>query len=160
MPVIRVDEEVFEELKKQAVHFGLVFEPPNVVLRALLGLDVRKFPAQPPTSGMGVRASGKTTSQKEFWLPILEAIEERGGKAARPEVHKAVEAKMKNILKPGDYELNIDGTPKWVKAVDYQRLAMVHEGLLERGNGTGIWKITQIGRNWLVKHRGPKAYYR
>ena len=38
-PVIRIDDQVMEELKKRAVGLGLVFEPPNVTLRRVLGLD-------------------------------------------------------------------------------------------------------------------------
>jgi len=39
-PVIRIDDQVIEELKKRAVNLGLVFEPPNATLRRVLGLDV------------------------------------------------------------------------------------------------------------------------
>jgi len=39
-PVIRIDDEVMDELKKRAVNLGLVFEPPNTTLRRVLGLDV------------------------------------------------------------------------------------------------------------------------
>jgi hypothetical protein len=39
-PVIRVDDEVMDELKKRAVNLGLVFEPPNTTLRRVLSLDV------------------------------------------------------------------------------------------------------------------------
>jgi len=39
-PVVRVDDEVMDELKKRAVDLGLVFEPPNATLRRVLGLDV------------------------------------------------------------------------------------------------------------------------
>ena len=38
-PVIRIDDEVMEELKKRAVNFGFVFEPPNTTIRIILGLD-------------------------------------------------------------------------------------------------------------------------
>jgi hypothetical protein len=37
--VIRIDEEVMEELKKRAIDFGLVFDPPNTTLRRILDLD-------------------------------------------------------------------------------------------------------------------------
>jgi len=37
-PVIRIDDEVMNELKKRAIEFGLVFSTPNEVIRALLGL--------------------------------------------------------------------------------------------------------------------------
>lgn len=39
MPVIRIDDEVMDELKKRAIALGLVFEPPNVTLRRILGLN-------------------------------------------------------------------------------------------------------------------------
>jgi Dam-replacing HTH domain len=38
-PVIRIDEEVMDELKKRAIVFGLVFDPPNTTLRRILELD-------------------------------------------------------------------------------------------------------------------------
>lgn len=38
-PVIRIDDEVMDELKKQAIALGLVFESPNTTLRRILGLD-------------------------------------------------------------------------------------------------------------------------
>jgi hypothetical protein len=38
-PVIRIDEEVMEELKKRAVVLGKVFETPNTVLRVILSID-------------------------------------------------------------------------------------------------------------------------
>jgi hypothetical protein len=39
MPVIRIDDDVMNELKKRAVELGLVFEPPNSTLRKILDLD-------------------------------------------------------------------------------------------------------------------------
>lgn len=38
-PVIRIDDEVMNGLKKKAVDLGLVFSTPNEVLRAIFGLD-------------------------------------------------------------------------------------------------------------------------
>lgn len=43
-PVIRIDDEVMDELKKRAIGLGLVFEPPNATLRIVLGLDGRVKP--------------------------------------------------------------------------------------------------------------------
>ena len=39
MPIARLDDEVFEQLKKRAVEEGLVFGSPNDVLRVILGLN-------------------------------------------------------------------------------------------------------------------------
>ena len=41
-PVIRIDKEVMDELKKRAIDLGLVFEPPNATLRGVLGLEVKR----------------------------------------------------------------------------------------------------------------------
>ena len=38
-PVIRIDDQVMDELKKGAMDFGLVFDPPNTTLRRVLDLD-------------------------------------------------------------------------------------------------------------------------
>ena len=38
-PTIRVDDEVMDAIKNQAVEFGLVFGTPNAVLRRALGLE-------------------------------------------------------------------------------------------------------------------------
>jgi len=140
-----VDNEVWEELKRRAVHLDLVFDSPNAVLRKMLGLEEKR-----KRSRRGV--PGKTTRQREFDKPILEALVEMGGQGSRQEVHKAVEVKMKDRLKPGDYELNRDGTPKWVKAVDYRRLRMVHKGLLADDTPDGTWAITDQGRQWVSQH--------
>lgn len=142
MRVLRVDDEVWEELKKRAVHLGLVFDTPNAVLRKVLGL-------QEKSKVRRQMVPGKLTLQGEFWKPMLEALVEMGGQGSRQEVHKAVKRKMKDRLKPGDYELNRDGTTKWSKAVEWQRLKMKHEGLIAGNTPRGIWKITDQGRRWL-----------
>lgn len=146
MRVVRVDDEVWEELKKRAVHLGLVFATPNTVLRKVLGLEEK-------SKARRQRVPGKLTPQGEFWKPMLEALVEMGGQGFRQEVHEAVERKMEDRLKPGDHELNrADGTTKWSKAVDFQRLKMKHEGLIAANTPRGIWKITEQGRRWLSQH--------
>jgi len=42
-PVMRIDDEVMDELKRRAILLGLVFEPPNATLRRVLGLDERSL---------------------------------------------------------------------------------------------------------------------
>ena len=39
-PVIRIDDQVMDELKKQAIRLDLVFDSPNSTLRRILGLDM------------------------------------------------------------------------------------------------------------------------
>lgn len=41
VPVIRIDNDVMDELKNRAIALGLVFESPNTTLRKILGLDFK-----------------------------------------------------------------------------------------------------------------------
>jgi len=139
MPVVRISDELFKEVQKYAEPLVDDFE--SALWKALGSNKKSKKPTPPET--------GELTRQGEFWRPILEALVEMGAQGSRQEVHKAVERKMKGRLKPGDYQLNRDGTTKWGKAVDYQRLKMKHEGLIAGNTPRGIWKITDQGRRWL-----------
>jgi len=144
MPVVRISEELFKEVQKYAEPLVDNFETALwKALRAhgrLSSVRINKRSS---------RGAGELTPPGEFWKPILEALVERGGQASRVEVHKTVEKKMNGQLKPGDYKLNRDGTTKWSKQVDYQRLAMVHEGLIQSSSLWGIWEITDKGKQWL-----------
>jgi len=144
MPVVRISEELFKEVQKYAEPLVDNFE---TALWKALRAHCRLSSVR--TNKGSSRGVGELTPPGEFWKPILEALVESEGQASRPEVHKTVEKKMNGQLKPGDYKLNLDGTLKWSKQVDYQRLAMVHEGLLQSGSPWGIWEITDKGKQWL-----------
>ena len=144
MPVVRISEELFREVQKHAEPLIDNFE--SALWKALGKSKVEKSVGQ---RGVKSSAVGKLTAPKIFWKLILEVLIERGGQASRQQVHNDIEQKVGRQLKPGDYEVNRDGTLKWSKQVDYQRLAMVHEGLLQNGLPRGIWGITDLGRQWL-----------
>ena len=146
MPVVRISEELFKEVQKYAEPLVDNFE---TALWKALGLNRQN---QRRRNEEGQRMVGPLTPPRDFWKPALEALVEREGRASRAEVHKAVENKMNNRLKPSDYELNRDRTTKWAKQLDYQRLAMVHEGLLQSNSPRGTWEITDSGRRWLSQH--------
>lgn len=64
-PVIRIDDEVMDELKKRAVDFGLVFEPPNATIRKVLGLD-SKAALQSTAIASTAPASQQSAVGKEY----------------------------------------------------------------------------------------------
>lgn len=147
MPVVRISDELFKEVQKYAEPLVDNFE--TALWKALqisrknsLGTSIKRRP----------RTTGNLTPQKDFRKPILETLVAEGGQADVQAVVEGVERKMRNQLKPGDNELNLDGIPKWKKAVHFQRLAMVHQGLLENESPRGIWAITDQGRQWLSEH--------
>ncbi len=147
MPVIRISEELFREIQRYAEPLVDDFES---ALWKVLKL-ARKNGTE-TSAKREPRITGNLTPVREFWEPVFKALVERGGQASRVEVLEAVEKKMAGELKPGDLALNRDGTTKWSKHVDYQRLVMVHEGLLAKGSDRGIWTITDKGGKWLSEH--------
>jgi hypothetical protein len=64
VPVIRVDNQVFEELKKRAIELGLVFETPNTTLRKVLGLDSEPDVQQDITTD--IIPTGQNAARKEY----------------------------------------------------------------------------------------------
>ncbi len=147
MPVVRISEELFKEIQKYAEPLVDNFE--TALWKALRSArkDTVVIPAE-----QKLHTRGNLTPQRAFWKPILEAIVEEGEQASAQKVVEVVERKMKNQLKLEDLALNRDGTTKWIKAVHYQRLAMVHEGLLASDSPRGIWSTTDKGRQWLSEN--------
>ncbi len=148
MPVVRISEELFREIQKYAEPLVDNFES---ALWKVLEIPKAKQPITRERTTPIVR--GDVTPQKMFWTPVLKSLVEQGGEAPAGKVVEQVEIKMKNQLKRGDYEPNRDGFFKWKKGVHFQRLAMVHEGLLANNTPRGIWRITEQGRRWLETNR-------
>jgi len=144
MPVVRVSEELFKEVQKYAEPLVDDFESALWKILKLVGKESVQTPIR-----RGTRIIGNLTPPRDFWKPILETLVDEGGQASVQKVIQSVERKMGDHLKPGDRELNRDGTLKWEKQANFQRLAMVHEGLLANDSPRGIWAITHQGRKWL-----------
>jgi len=150
MPVVRVSEELFKEIQKYAEPLVDNFETTLWKILKLVGKDNVQIPIR-----SRARQTGNLTRPKDFWKPIFETLVDEGGQASVQKVIQSVERKMRNRLKPGDHEKNFDGSEKWEKQVNFQRLAMVHEGLLASNSPRGIWEITDKGRKWLSEQSSP-----
>ena len=98
---------------------------------------------------------GQKTPPKEFWLPILMALEEMGGRGKAKDVVLRVGAIMRDQLNETDLKLLSDGrTARWEKTAHFARYDMVTtEGLLSSNSPRGIWEITEKGRAYLREHR-------
>lgn len=90
------------------------------------------------------------TPTDAYWVPILEALEQRSGREHSDVVLDLVEKKMAAILKREDYELLPSGlSVRWRNRAQWQRQNMVQQGLLRKDSPRGIWEITPAGRQWL-----------
>lgn len=180
MPNIRIDQEVYEALKKQAEPF---VDTPNAVLRRLVGLEAAStgegiqpaVPKEAPRNGPRRRRGAKSTSkggwsrrraprapagsllpEEEYIEPLLATLAERGGSAPVREVIEEVGRKLDGKLTPGDRETLASGGIRWRTRVQFVRLRLVEQGLLARNAPRGVWALTEAGRRWLDR-RGREA---
>ena len=98
---------------------------------------------------------GQVTTQKRYVIPILESLIEVGGEESVKTLYNMVERRMKNILVAADYENLHTGEIRWKNAVRFARNSMVNKGLLDKNSPTGIWRITDKGREY---YRQKQAY--
>lgn len=120
--------------------------------------------AHAPTDG--VRGSGRKnlgripkgtkTPAEAFRVPILRALSEMGGSAQIGRVLDRVEQMMLGLLRPVDREgLPSDPQqPRWRNTAQWERLAMVKDGLLRSDSPRGVWEITDAGRRFLSEAGG------
>lgn len=144
MPVVRISDELFKEIQKYAEPLVDTFE--DALWKAL---QINRQVTSPPKAGKRPKETGDVTHYLEYTQPILQCLVGHGGEAAVPIMEQCVLSLMQNMLKPGDYESNTDGTVKWKKAMHFRRLGMVQEGLIDKHSPRGIWKITDEGRQIL-----------
>ena len=175
-PTIRIDDDVFDELKKHAEPF---VDTPNTVLRRLLNLgDVgsaestawgrprlrtsrkRSKPHQfgeggagdasaaPATKARGRRGRRPARSSHEsaYELPMLEIISEHGGRAAAREVLDELETRLNGQLTEVDRQELASGDVRWRNRAQFVRLRLVEQGDMVKDSPRGIWEISDQGR--------------
>jgi len=98
---------------------------------------------------------GVKTPNDAFWVPILRALEQMGGRGRMGEVLTRVGVLMQDQLNEADFGLLSNGrTIRWHNTVAWARLRMVKAGLLASDSPRGIWEITERGRAYLRQHGG------
>jgi hypothetical protein len=158
---IEIDDEVFAVLKHHAQPF---VDTPNTVLRRLLGVDrVEGSPKEPagkvegppkePAGKAGEHARraapGTLLPEREYELPILQYLDESGGRAPSREVVQAVGAALADRLTELDRQELTAGDVRWENRVAFVRLRLVERGELLRGSPRGTWEISDQGRERL-----------
>ncbi len=99
----------------------------------------------------GYLPHGKRTPEEDYYVPILESLQEMGGSAQVNDVLDCVLKKMKDKLKDVDYEtLSSDpNMPRWRNAAQWARNSMVKEGLLRGDSPRGVWQVSEAGLRFL-----------
>ncbi len=144
MRTIRVDEDVYGALQKQAKAFE---DSPNSVLRRVLQL-------KGAISGSSTRATnraprGEKIHQKAYREPILRALLEMDGCAPTGAVLDRVAELMKGHLNSIDMEPlpSVNGEPRWRNTAKWEKSEMEKDGLLKhwQDSGKGVWEFTSKG---------------
>lgn len=147
MPTIRIDDEVWGELKQRAIPLE---DTPNDVLRRVLGLESDKAGRK---QRAGTRKQGAAPTRKgkpphKFREPILLALSDLGGSAQEKDVLDRVEQTIAQQLDDIDRELLASGRsqkPRWRMSAREERRIMAKKGLLKKDCPRGIWELTDEG---------------
>jgi hypothetical protein len=148
MPTIRLDDEIYDALKKLAEPF---VDTPNSVIRRLLeehGHIAKKKPAAAPAAAKANPELEPTPQvvYEDFLLKILdEQFKGRGDK--RSVTHAIIEKMQKQkLLRAADLELVATGETRAENAIAWGRNALKGRGLLNKNSRRGIWELTPEGR--------------
>ena len=164
MPTIRIENEVFEGLKKLAEPF---VDTPNAVIRRLLiekGLlkespaKPSSLPAAPPPPERALTPGLTPQGAYESFL-LVKLEQDFGGRGDKRGVTQAVIARMvkHGFIGPADLELVATGETKAENTITWGRNALKNRGLIARGTRRGIWELTEEGRESAEAVALPKA---
>lgn len=151
MPTIRLEQEVFDGLKKLAEPF---VDTPNAVIRRLL-IEKAILPPQPQASKpqVALRASERAltpeltpqTIYEQFLIAVL--AQEFDGRGDKRRVTQAVIEKMvkHGFIGTADLELVATGETRAENTITWGRNALKNRGLIARGSKRGVWELTEAG---------------
>lgn len=99
---------------------------------------------------------GEKFTDKEFRLPLLQALVQLGGSASTKQTLDQVGELVQGQLKPADYEILSDGrTIRWRNTAAWARQQLVEEGLMKNDSPNGVWEITEQGRKYVEQSSKP-----
>lgn len=104
---------------------------------------------KPSSNSTVIQTDELSVSNSEFlkyFAPLIQALKELGGSAARKEAHE----KVIELMGITDEELSITypktGTSRVINQIDFARNDLAHEGIISNGT-KGIWALTELGMN-------------
>jgi chorismate mutase len=90
------------------------------------------------------RSKSPRTDAATFRQLIIEVLKSRGGRAKVAEALEGVGERLKDKFLPGDLEVRQDGkTPAWRNNAQWERLRMVHDGVLRSDSPNGVWELSE-----------------
>jgi hypothetical protein len=153
MPTVRIDDEVFEALKKLAEP---LVDTPNSVLRRLLNLENRK---PVPVKAAPAKTPREQTPQSVYEENLLEVLAAPpfNGRGNKKDVTLAVVERMmkRGLIPPGDLEFVATGETKAENKISWGRNLLKTRGLIRADAPRGLWELTPEGRRAASSGRSP-----
>jgi hypothetical protein len=167
-PTLIADEREYEIQASTWDHwkrFAEPFESPDEVLVRLFksasrtgGSDgagaARQIATATPTRKSGSKAhKGRARAashlllpESEYERPILQALQQAGGRAPAREVIEAVGGILNDRLTETDKETMSNGRAlRWQNRAQFARLRLVKQGFLKSDSPRGVWEISRAG---------------
>lgn len=94
-------------------------------------------------------AAGTLLPEAEYFRPILEVLDERGGSAPKQVVIEELGRRLEGKLTDADRGELEHGGIRWRNRSQFARLRLIERGLMDRAAARGIWAITDDGRSAL-----------
>jgi hypothetical protein len=149
MPTVRIDDEVFEALKKLAEP---LVDTPNSVIRRLLEAQgtLRKKPSKPVPKAPAPQADRTQTPQSVYEANLLQVLADPpfNGRGNKKDVTLAVVERMmkRGLIPPGDLEFVATGETKAENKISWGRNLLKNRGLIRGDAPRGNWELTSEGR--------------
>lgn len=96
---------------------------------------------------------GQKTPDGAYVLPILQALDEMGGRGATAKVVDRVGEIIRGHLNEYDRAKLQSGDIRWRNTAEWARNEMKEQGLVAADSPFGIWEITEQGRAYLREQR-------
>lgn len=135
MPVIRIDDEVFQELQARATP---LLDTPNSVLRREFGLE--------PEPQKRRASHGSGVGRRRYHETLLQVLADGGGQMRRPDAIAAVGERLRPEFTAVDMSQTDTGRLRWRVRTAWARKYLVQEGLLRADSERGVWELTDEGR--------------
>ncbi len=151
--LIRAGRATAEDLRR--IFLSVEVDDSGEVYIRALPLEARP---RASSGGRGRRGRARRidrTQERVFRCPILQALEERGGRTRTDEVRQLLRQKMNGQLTSDDHEpVPSTGEERWWNTAKWERKHMIQERppLLNPSSPRGWWEITEAGREYLRRN--------
>ncbi len=147
MEQIELSDYTYRRLLLFAESFS---DTPESVIERLLDTAERDSNSQTAKPKKPSRpADGELLPESDYWLPILEILAEREGRAKGRDVIAALEDRIGSRFTARDRDVLGMGEVRWKNRARFARLRMKELGLVSSESPRGIWEITEEGRRYL-----------